>query len=174
MQSLRTSSQILMAMRSPRLAAALALAVTASAGAAAAQPNAIAPGYWETDNQVVSPMRSSKVERRCIRPQDVAKFMEGPSNHIYHCTYPTRVVGPGTIHLKGSCAAKDGRPIPIWGDGTFSEDSFHMDAHVAIPFGPLTVPGHAVTDAHRLGPDCPAPTEAAAPAPAAASDASTQ
>ena len=152
-------------MRSPRLATVVVLAVTASAAAAAAQPNSIAPGYWETTNHVVSPFPSSKVERRCIRPQDVAKFMEGPSNHIYHCTYPTRVIGPGTIRLQGSCAAKDGKPIPISGEGTFTQDSFHMDAHVAIPLGPVSVPGHAVTDAHRLGPDCPAPTDAAATPP---------
>src|SRR5690242_10836200 len=60
----------------PVLGAVLALA--AAAGPAAAQPESIAPGYWETTNQVVTPMRSTKVERRCILPKDVAKFMEGP------------------------------------------------------------------------------------------------
>jgi hypothetical protein len=155
-------------MRSPRLLAVLSLSLAGLAGAAAAQPRSIAPGYWETNNQVVSPMRSSKVERRCIRPQDVAKFMEGPSNHIYHCTYPTRVVTEGTIRLKGSCATKDGKPIPVEGEGTFTQDSFHMDARVAAQLGPLTIPVHAVTDAHRLGPDCPAPEAAATPPPAEA------
>ena len=143
------------------LPSALILGLAALAGRAAAQPGAIAPGYWETTNQVVSPMRSTKVERRCIRPQDVAKFMEGPSNHIYHCTYPTLVVGAGTIRLKGSCSTRDGKPIPVSGEGTFSPDTFHMDAQVAAQFGPLTIPVHAVTDARRLGPDCPAPTDAA-------------
>src|ERR1700756_5775768 len=155
-------------MSSPRFAPLLlALAIAAAAGAAAAQPKAISPGYWETNNQGVSPMHSSKVERRRIKPQDVAKFMEGPSNHIYHCTYPTRVVNEGTIRLKGSCATRDGRPIPVEGEGTFTEDTFHMDAHVAAQMGPLTIPVHAVTDAKRLGPDCPAaPDAAATPAPA--------
>jgi hypothetical protein len=95
----------------------------------------------------------------------VAKFMEGPQNHIYHCTYPTRVVGDGTIRLKGSCATRDGPPIPIWGQGTFTEDSFHMEAHVAAQLGPLTIPIHAKTDARRLGPDCPAATDPPAAAP---------
>jgi hypothetical protein len=153
-------------MRRQILAAVLIPALAVVGGAAAAQPNSIAPGYWETTNEVVSPMHSSKVERRCIRPQDVAKFMEGPSNHIYHCTYPTRVVGSGTIRLKGSCATRDGKPIPVSGEGTFTRDSFHMDAHVAAQFGPLTIPVHATTDAHRLGPDCPAATDAAATPPA--------
>jgi hypothetical protein len=152
--------------RSPAPAAALVLLalMLARGGPAAAQPNAISPGWWETTNQVVSPMHSSKVERRCIRPQDVAKFMEGPSNHIYHCTYPTRLVGQGTIRLKGSCATRDGKPIPVSGEGTFSSDSFHMDAHVAAQFGPLSIPVHAVTDARRLGSDCPADATASPPA----------
>jgi hypothetical protein len=157
-------------MRPPALAVAVLLASGLAAGvsAAAAQRNAIAPGYWETTNQIVSPVRTTKVERRCIRPQDVAKFMEGPSNHIYHCTYPTRVVGAGSIRLKGSCAAKDGRPIPVSAEGAFSDDSFHLDARVAAQMGPMTIPVHAVTDARRLGPDCPAaePATPAAEAPA--------
>jgi len=146
-------------MSSATPAIALILALAAAAGPAAAQPSAISPGYWETTNQVVSPMHSTKTERRCIRPQDVAKFMEGPSNHIYRCTYPTRVVGDGVIRLKGSCATRDGKPVPVSGEGAFTSDSFHMEARVAAQFGPMTVPVRAVTDAKRLGPDCPAPTE---------------
>jgi len=146
-------------MSSATPAIALILALAAAAGPAAAQPSAISPGYWETTNQVVSPLHSTKTERRCIRPQDVAKFMEGPSNHIYRCTYPTRVVGDGVIRLKGSCATRDGKPVPVSGEGAFTSDSFHMEARVAAQFGPMTVPVRAVTDAKRLGPDCPAPTE---------------
>jgi hypothetical protein len=154
-----------MSMRPQSLAAGLA-ALALSAGPAGAQPNAISPGYWETTNQVVSPMHSTKVERRCIRPSDVAKFMEGPSNHIYHCTYPTRVVSDGTIRLKGSCATRDGKPIPVSGQGTFTEDTFHMEAQVAAQFGPLTIPVHAISDAKRLAPDCPASADAAQAQPA--------
>ena len=126
--------------------------------AAAAAPKAIAPGYWETTNQVVSPMRSTKTERRCIRPQDVAKFMEGPSNHIYRCTYPTRVIGEGTIRLSGTCATKKGPPLPVSGEGTFTRDTFRMEARVGAKLGAMTVPIRAVTNAKRLGPDCPAET----------------
>jgi hypothetical protein len=149
-------------MRPQRLAPVLALTLATLGGVADAQPNTIAPGYWETTNQVISPVHSSKVERRCIKPQDIAKFMDGPSNHIYHCTYPTRVVGDGTIRLRGSCASRDGKPFPISGDGSFTRDTFHMDARIVYPFGPLNIPGHAVTDARRLGPECPTDTEASA------------
>ena len=149
---------------SPTVTARLfgALLTLAAAGPAAAQSESIAPGYWETTNSVVSPMRSTKTERRCIQPKDVAKFMEGPSNHIYHCTYPTRIVTAGTIQLKGSCATRDGKPIPVSGQGTFTRDTFHMEARVAAQLGPMTVPVHAVTDARRIGDECPAPGDAAA------------
>lgn len=133
---------------------AVLLALAASPSAAG-EANAIAPGYWETTNQVLSPIRSSKVERRCIRPEEVAKFMEGPSNHIYRCTYPTRQVGRGVIRLKGSCTTKKGPPVPVSGEGRFTRDTFHMEARVAAQLGPMTVPIRAVTDARRLGDECP-------------------
>lgn len=133
----------------------LILTFTSAAPAVAATPEAIAPGYWETTNQLLSPMRQTKVERRCIRPADVAKFMEGPSNHIYKCTYPTRVVRNGAIRLKGSCTTKKGPPVPVSGEGRFTRDTFEMEAEVAAQFGPLTIPVRARTDARRLGDDCP-------------------
>lgn len=145
----------------------LVLTAAAVAGPAAAQPDSIAPGYWETTNSVVTPMHSTKVERRCILPKDVAKFMEGPSNHIYKCTYPTRVISNGTISLKGTCATRDGKPIPISGEGTFTRDTFHMEARVGAQFGPMTIPVRATTDARRLGSDCPSGGDAAAQPPAA-------
>lgn len=141
--------------RAAAIAAVLTLPLAAPA-LAARQPNAIAPGYWETTNQVLSPIRSSKVERRCIRPEEVAKFMEGPSNHIYRCTYPTRVVSEGTIRLQGSCTTKKGPPVPVSGEGSFTRDTFHMEARVSAQLGPMTVPIRAVTDARRLGDECPA------------------
>ena len=152
--------------------AAVALSLTlAAAGPAFAQPQTISPGYWETTNQVISPIHSSKTERRCIRPKDVAKFMEGPGNHIYHCTYPTRVFRDGSIELKGSCKSRDGAPFPIAGTGAYTPDNFHLEARAAAPFGPITLPVRAVTDARRLGADCPAPP---APDDAAVNTGNTQ
>ena len=139
----------------PLLAAsALGAAV---AGPAAAQ-KAISPGYWETTSKVTSPFPANKTERRCIKPADVAKFMEGKINHIYNCTYPTKDVGGGKIHLQGSCATKDGPPVPISGEGTFTSDSMHIDARISPQIGGLTIPVHASTDAHKLGDSCPDPS----------------
>jgi hypothetical protein len=130
------------------------LLTLAVAGATRAQ-NAISPGYWETTSKVTSPFPAQKTERRCIKPADVAKFMEGKINHIYTCTYPTKQVGDGKIKLQGSCATRDGAPVPISGEGAFTSDSMHLEARVSVPFGGLTVPVRATTDAKRLGDACP-------------------
>ena len=136
----------------PLLAAPLLL--VAAGGAAFAQ-NAISPGYWETTSKVTSPFPTSKTEKRCIKPADVAKFMEGKINHIYTCTYPTKQVGGGHIKLQGSCATKDGPPVPISGEGSFTSETMHIDARVSISVGGLNVPVKASTDAKRLAETCP-------------------
>lgn len=134
------------------LAAAVGLATVAQAG----PQNAISPGYWETTNQVVSPFPSKKVEKRCIRPADVSKFMNGPSNHIYTCTYPTRDISAGKIKLAGSCKTRDGKPVPLTGEGAFTADTFSMEVSIRPEIGGLTVPVRARTVAKRIGDECPA------------------
>jgi hypothetical protein len=155
-----------------RLAVPLLLAASLGVGieSAAAQPETIAPGYWETTNQVLSPLHSTKTERRCIGPAEVAKFMEGPGNHIYRCTYPTKLFHDGHIVLKGSCKSRDGAPFPISGTGTYDRESFHLDARAEAPLGPISLPVHAVTDAHRIADACPAPSTTAAPSAEAPSE----
>jgi hypothetical protein len=139
------------------LAVPLLLAI---AGPAAAQ-KAISPGYWETTSKVTSPFPTQKTEKRCLKPADVAKFMEGKINHIYTCTYPTKEIGGGKIRLIGSCATKDGAAVPIQGEGTFTGDTMHIDARVSLLIGGLSVPVRASTDAHKLGETCPDPADTA-------------
>jgi hypothetical protein len=143
------------------LTLAAPLLALAAAGPASAQ-SAISPGYWETVSKSSSPLPASKTERRCIKPQDVAKFMEGKINHIYTCTYPKKEVGGGKIHLEGTCSTRDGPAIPISGQGTFTSETLHIDARASIQFGGLSVPVKASTDAKRLGDTCPAPDAAPA------------
>ena len=141
----------------------IALATLAAAGAATAAfalaPAAISPGYWQTTNQVISPFPSRKVENRCIRPADVAKFMNGPSNHIYICTYPTHDIASGKIKLAGSCKTRDGKPVPLTGEGAFTADTFRMEVRIQPEIGGLTIPIRARTVAKRLGDECPAEAE---------------
>jgi hypothetical protein len=152
--------------RSMKALLAALLILAPAAGRAAETP--IDPGYWETTNSVVSPIRSSKTERRCIGAAQVAKFMEGPGNHIYRCTYPTKMFRGGRIVLKGSCKSRDKPPFPIEGQGTYTRDSFHLEALAHPTLGPITLPVRAQTDARRIGDACPAPEPAPAPASAAA------
>ena len=135
--------------------------VLAVADAAAAQ-GAISPGYWETISKSRSPVPTSKTERRCIKPNDVAKFMEGKVNHIYTCTYPTKEVGGGKIRLEGTCATRDGPAIPISSQGAFTSDTLHLEARISLQFGGVSIPVRASTDAKRLGDTCPAPDAAPA------------
>lgn len=144
--------------------APIILAALLVAGPAAAAAPLIQPGYWESTNKVLSPIRTSKVERRCITPAEVEKFMSGPSNRHYKCTYPTNVMRDGVIRLKGSCVSKKGRKVQVEGSGTYSPTAFKLTADIATEFLGLDIAGKASTDARRIADVCPAPeTPAASP-----------
>ena len=140
------------------LFAALAIAgslVPASTAAAAA--SAITPGYWESTNKLISPIKQTSTEKRCITPADVDKFMAGPSNRHYTCTYPTRVIASGVIRLKGVCVSKSGQKVAVRGTGTYTPTSFTLTADIATVFLGLDILGRASTEAHRIGDVCPVP-----------------
>ena len=136
------------------LAALLALALAAPAAAA---PLAIQPGYWESTNRLLSPIRQKSVEKRCITPADVEKFMSGPSNRHYACTYPTKVFAGGKITLKGTCVSKKGHKVAVQGTGSYTPTSFDLTADVAAEFLGLDIAGKASTEARRIGDTCPPP-----------------
>lgn len=140
-------------MKSP----ALALLVLASLAAPAAAAPAIQPGYWESTNRLLSPIRQSSTEKRCITPAEVDKFMAGPSNRHYACTYPTKVIAGGQIRLKGTCVSKKGRKVAVQGAGSYTPTSFTLTAEIATEFLGLDITGKASTDAHRIADTCPAP-----------------
>ena len=123
--------------------------------AAAAAP--IEPGYWESTNKLLSPIRQSSTEKRCITPADVKKFMSGPSNRHYTCTYPTNVIVGGKITLKGTCVSKKGRKVGVQGTGSYTPTSFNLTAEVATEFLGLDITGRASTEAHRIADTCPTP-----------------
>ena len=153
-------------MNAPRLALILALV----AGPALAAP-AIQPGYWESTNRLLSPIRQTSTEKRCITPAEVDKFMAGPSNRHYACTYPTKVIAGGVITLKGSCVSKKGQKVAVKGAGRYTPTSFTLTADVATEFFGLDIQGRASTEAHRIGDICPQPaapqSATVPPAPAA-------
>lgn len=139
-----------------RFTAAVATAAAVLAGPALASSHTtIEPGYWETTSQVLSPFPTTKVERRCIRPEDVDKVIAGSPNHNYTCTYPTKVIGGGKIRLAGSCKTKNSDPVPINSEGVYTADTLRMDAYVRARVGGLSIPVHARTSGKRLGDTCP-------------------
>jgi hypothetical protein len=139
-----------------RLTAAIAASAAVLAGPAlAAAQTTIQPGYWETTSQVLSPFPTTKVERRCIRPEDVDKVIAGAPNHNYTCTYPTKEIGGGKIRLAGSCKTKNSDPVAISTEGVYTSDSLRMDAYVKAKVGGLNIPVHARTSGRRLGDTCP-------------------
>ncbi|MFZ5718310.1 MAG: DUF3617 domain-containing protein [Pseudomonadota bacterium] len=140
--------------------AAAVLAALAAAGPAAAATT-ILPGYWESTNRLISPIKQSKTERRCITPADVEKFLSGPSNRHYACTYPTKVFSRGRITLKGTCVSKKGRKVAVQGEGAYTPTSFNLTAEIATEFLGLDIAGKASTEARRIADVCPPPeTEA--------------
>jgi hypothetical protein len=140
----------------------LALLLGLAAPTATLAATTILPGYWESTNKLLSPIKQSKTERRCITPKDVDKFLAGPSNRHYDCTYPTKVFSGGKITLKGSCVSKKGRKVAVQGSGAYTPTSFNLTAEIATEFLGLDITGRASTEAHRIGDECPPPEEIAA------------
>ncbi|HKR89275.1 MAG TPA: DUF3617 family protein [Phenylobacterium sp.] len=139
------------------------VAAAASAGPAAAQPgraDVIQPGYWESTNRLLSPIRTSKVERRCITPADVEKFLAGPSNHHYDCTYPSKLIENGVIRMSGTCVKrKGGGKVKVEGEGVYTQTSFKITATIATEIAGIPLSGRASTEARRIGDSCPATPE---------------
>jgi len=144
-----------MSLKSP--IALLPLTVALALAGSAATADTISPGYWESTNRLLSPIRTKSVETRCITPADVEKFMMGPSNRHYACTYPVKTFADGKMLLKGTCHSKKGRKVEVSGSGTYSATSFKLTATVATEFIGIPVAGKASTDARRIGDICPPP-----------------
>ena len=136
---------------------ALAAAVAVSA-AAHAQPYPINPGYWEAHTTFMGLLGST--DRYCIKPKDINKFLAGPSNHIYHCTYPDQVTADGRMHFKGSCVQKKHDKvmmvIDLQGDGAYTPTTVHMKANGSTHWNGIPLSGSASVDGHFLSDDCPA------------------
>jgi hypothetical protein len=141
----------------PSPAPPIFILVLAGASAAAAAPDTIKPGYWESVNKVIYPLPKTSIDRRCITPKDVAKFLMGPSNHIYACSYPTQSAGHGEVSFAGVCVDKKGHKVKISGHGAYTETSLQMTADVTFSLAGIPISAEATTDAHRIGDVCPDP-----------------
>jgi hypothetical protein len=132
--------------------ASLVAAALIAAAPAEPQGGTILPGYWEAN---VTFLGSSKVERWCIAPKDIAKFLSGPTNHIYHCVYPENTVGGGRMHFKGECRGGKGERIKLAGGGVYTATTLHSHVDGRYMLLGIPIPGSASTDAHRIADVCP-------------------
>ena len=147
----------------PTLIALIALAgAAASSQAIGAEEKTIEPGYWDVTNKVSAAvvLGQTKTEKRCITPSEVSKFVEGPSNRHYKCTYPTRIFHNGKITLRGSCATKNGHTAKVQATGSYSPSTFRMTARIDTTYAGIPLSGTATTDARRISDTCPAPAAA--------------
>jgi hypothetical protein len=122
----------------------------------------VLPGYWESDSRVTSPKGKESIEKRCLMPDQVDKFLEsGVSNKNYTCKYPTEEIKDGHILMKGRCVDKNGFGFHIVGEGTYTHTELHLKAKAVPALGGLVIPitFKAALDAHRLGDVCPPGTK---------------
>ena len=133
---------------------ALALTMSALAAPVLAQPKEpINTGLWEAHTVFLGLI--GKTERWCVKPADIAKFLSGPSNHIYHCTYPENSADSGLIHFKGECVDKKGQRIKLQGDGDYTPVAMHMRASGSTKWMGIPIAGSATADARFLSDTCP-------------------
>lgn len=134
------------------LLAAWCLGVAAPAWAAEAS-HAVLPGYWEYTTSTA--FSAPSTDRRCVRPEEIDKFVSGPSNRHYRCDYPTRELVDGRARFVGVCVSKHGTSYPVRWSGTYAPERFDLHGTVSPNVIGLTIPVTATIAARRLSPTCP-------------------
>ena len=100
-----------------------ALALLSLPVSAKAEDYPINPGYWEIRTAWLGLL--TKTERYCIEPKNIAKFMSGPCNHIYHCSYPVQQTADGKVYFKGKVLGHD-EAYDVEGGGDYSPTSLDV------------------------------------------------
>jgi len=145
-------------MKRPLLYCLAAMALTAPALAAQAQPYPINPGHWQATTSFLGlPVAT---DNWCVQPKDIHKFLGGLSNHVYHCSYPLNTAAGGQIHFKGVCTqTKRGKLVQQFnldGDGDYTPTTVHMKAHgCCIKWNGIPLSGSANLDGHFVSATCP-------------------
>ena len=98
-----------------------------------------------------------KLAERGLTPADIDKFLAGPSNRHYDCTYPHKVIENGVIRMSGSCVKRKGGggEIQVSGEGVYTSTSFKITATLATELAGIPLSGRASTEAVRIGDTCP-------------------
>ena len=142
--------------------AALALAgagLALAAPATFAQPAAAAdgaskvrPGLWRYESKVS--IFGGKTETKCLKREEIERFLFNPCNSHHICTYPVKQIGNGHMHLEGQWVEKKGGgKIPVTADGTYTATTVNMDAHIKVLGG---IPVSGTIKGTWLSVPCPA------------------
>jgi hypothetical protein len=112
----------------------------------------INPGYWEV---VEHWLLINRVERYCVEPQNIVRFMAAPCNHIYTCSYPVQVFEADKFRFEGVVLGHNER-FSVKGGGDYTPTSLHVSARFLGHYKvvPLLIRGSI--DGQYLGADCPA------------------
>jgi len=131
------------------IAAAIALPAIAGAGT-----YPINPGYWEVETNWLGLV--VKTERYCVDPQGIPRFLSGPCNHIYHCSYPVQDFHDGKAFFEGDIRGHD-ELYHVRGGGTYSQTTMNFDMSGQGHWRIVPIFGaHASMKAHFLADVCPA------------------
>lgn len=147
----------------PEIPAAVGLCAALVLSGTAAAAETIRPGYWESLNQVTSPIESTKTERRCVTAKDVAVFMTCHINHHYTCTCPEQSYSGGKILFRGDCVDAKMRHVHIEGEGAYTPTTLQMTARGRFNLVGLPLTFSASTQSHRIADECPAGSPGSAP-----------
>lgn len=130
------------------LPAANAVLAQPSAPAAQEEELPLAPGFWTSH---VSAIVLSGNERRCLRPQDIGRYVHGWSNSVYACTYPVSTVGGGQVVWQGTCTSRGGRVLTIDAHGTYTQTTLRVTGHVGSRLAGMRLNVPFTMEARRLG-----------------------
>ena len=136
-----------------RLLAAGALAVLANTAAASAAETPILPGLWKYSAKVLFGIAEVEGGRRCLKAEEVEKFIAFPGNRHYKCEYDRKTVANGRVDMQGACVDKKGRRAPIRARGTYTPENFRLNINLRTTNG---IPLSGVMTAQRVSATCPA------------------
>jgi hypothetical protein len=132
---------------------ALAAACLVLPTLAAAQGYPITPGYWEVATNWLGVVK--KTERYCVEPEAIPRFLGGPCNHIYHCSYPVQDFHDGKTRFEGDIRGND-ELYHVKGGGSYTATTMDMHATGAGHWRFVPIVGaQASMKAHFLAETCP-------------------
>ena len=62
-----------------------------------------------------------------MQPKEIPRFLAGPCNHIYHCTYPVQEFHDGHAHFEGDIRGHD-ELYHVKGGGTYSPTTMQHES----------------------------------------------